>query len=75
MLKSEIYEVLAKRQDCNAKTLQNPSEHDYLSKYFKKTVDDAESVEDIKNDLNYAISMLQNSLSELSSYEDKTIIK
>jgi len=69
MNKPEIYEVLAKRQDCNANTLQNPSEDDHLSQYFKEAVEEAEDMDDLQSKLKYAADMLNYSLAELKQYE------
>ena len=69
MNKEEIYQVLAEKQDCNAKTLKEPKEDDHLSQYFKASVESANDIDELESQLKYAEEMLKRARTQLAIYE------
>jgi hypothetical protein len=68
MNKDEIYEVLAKAQGCSVQTLKDPAGWDTLSKVFNDIVEEADDLDNINSDLQYAIHVLTKAYEGFNRY-------
>ena len=67
MKKEKLFNIIGKTQDGGVETLMNPNDNDYFSRFIKASIEEAEEVEDVVNDIDYAIEQLKKAKATLKN--------
>jgi hypothetical protein len=73
MKRNEIYELIAKRQDCNVDGLKAPADYDSVSQLINHLVENADTVGELCAEFQHAVHFIQRATTDIlyhSEYVD-----